>query len=271
MSQQNVGETITRLSAAAIEANRCVKLNSTAQQAALAGAGEVVFGVSLNKTSAANQEMAVARTGTVKLPTSGAVAINDLVKCAANGFIVKAPPSGMYYEQIFGADANTTVTTAGTYYPVEGTTAAGSAGTGFTLTAGDGTIDPKLTLTETGLTSELFYVAASGSFQFNTGTGSGDIKIGLAKNGTLLTDTLNIFDSAAEDVLVPFSFASIVPMTTDDYLQLVVTSDTNSDIITVSEAILLVNQLRASTNIVGRALQAAASGDYIEVALMLNS
>lgn len=271
MSQQNVDHTETRLSAAAMESHLFVKLNSTPQQCAVAGAGDRVYGVSLNKTTAANQEMAVARSGSPKVTAGGTIAIGDLLQAGASGVAVKAPPSGMYAEQVFGADATTTVTTAGTYYPVEGTTAAGNNGVGFTNTAGDGTVEPKLTLTETGLTAVPFYVAASGSMQFLT-TGNGDIKIGLAKNGTLLTDTLQIFDGAAQNALVPFGFGSIVPLTTDDYLQLVVTSDTNGDTMNVQEGVLVVQQLpRGGSTACAVALQSAASGDIFQADLLLQA
>lgn len=89
MSGKVPGLSITRLSAAAVGQDVLVKLDTNGK-VTTAGLGDNIDGVSLNKTTAAGQEQAVAiGAGIYNLQASGAITANDTVQAAASGKVSK--------------------------------------------------------------------------------------------------------------------------------------------------------------------------------------
>lgn len=90
MAQQNPGPNVqTGLSDAAIAANKLVKRTTTAQQVSIAGYGDKVAGVTLNKSIAADEELNLITDGTMKLTLSGAATRGDDMIAAAAGEVKK--------------------------------------------------------------------------------------------------------------------------------------------------------------------------------------
>jgi hypothetical protein len=258
------GECITLKSAAALALHQPVKIDSNGKAAACS-AGDHAVGVNLDKTTAANEVTSVCISGTVPGVASEAIAKNAMVVPAGTAKWKNAPTQ-RYGEQTFAADATTTVAAGGTFQAAEGTTAAGSNNSSaFTVTAGDGTVDPKMTLSETGLTNALFNVSITGTLK-NTSGSAADLQAGIGKNGTVLTDTVSKHDAVADAAEVPFALNAIVPLSSTDYIQLMLTSDTNADTVQVTEANIVITPVNQAVNVFGRALTAAAAdGDEFEI------
>jgi len=73
-----------------------VKLDTTANQVVLGGAGDEVIGVLLNKPESGEQaDVAVA--GGAKVEYGGTIAINDKLKCDANGNVVVTTTNNDFY------------------------------------------------------------------------------------------------------------------------------------------------------------------------------
>lgn len=120
------------------------------------------------------------------------------------------------------ADAATTITTAGTYYPIAGT---------FTndpledfVTVADPAIQYKGTKTQY---FEIDWHATVAADQNST-----TIVCGIKKNGTLLTSSRMGTLCKTANEMYNISGTVVVELTTDDKIQLVVTSDGNGDILT---------------------------------------
>jgi hypothetical protein len=258
------GDCITRKCAAALAVHQPVKID-TSGKAAACSAGDAAVGVNLNKTSAADEATDVCISGTVPGVASEAIDEGDLVIPAGTAKWKKAPTQ-RYGEQNFAADATTTVAAGGTFQAAEGTTAAGSNNSSaFTVTAGDGTVDPKITLSETGLTNALFNVSITGTLK-NTSGSAADLQAGIGKNGTVLTDAVSKHDAVANAAQVPFALNAIVPLSSADYVQLMLTSDTTADTVQVTEANIVITPVNQAVNVFGRALTPAATdGDEFEI------
>lgn len=90
MTQYQPDRVVTGLSTAAMAAFLAVKSNTGAQQVQVAGNQDKIFGVTLTLASAANQEMDIAKSGSVKMQLIDAVSKDDLIMVGAGGKARKA-------------------------------------------------------------------------------------------------------------------------------------------------------------------------------------
>ncbi len=89
MSQQRPGQCLTFLSAAALDAHRVVKMNTTAQQVAVATAApDLQIGVTHNKATAASQEIGVIINGTAKCVAAGNITKGAYVTATTGGAVI---------------------------------------------------------------------------------------------------------------------------------------------------------------------------------------
>ena len=135
---------------------------------------------------------------------------------------------------MIGNSTATTLTTAGTFYKIAGTTSAGNRVSKFTLTDNRATYD--------GALIEFFQVSAVLSL---TGKANDEHAIRVAKNGTAIASsemrvTLPT-GGRTENILVQ----DIVELTATDYLEIWVSNlDSNSQTATISELNVIVKAVK---------------------------
>ena len=143
---------------------------------------------------------------------------------------VKTSVNALYTKLSYGvfaaldSSADTTVTTAATYYPVSGTFT-NSPIVGFQPVA-----DPAIQFTA----DDTIYFEVDWHTTFSANENNTSVSFGIKKNGTLVDSS--VLTGFAKNLDQPYAMSgtTVVELTQDDKIQLVLTSDGDGDVITVS-------------------------------------
>lgn len=139
-------------------------------------------------------------------------------------------PHGSCY---ISTPAATTVTNAGTYYLLAGTTT-GISQSNFTHSSPG-------RLTYTGTVTGTFYVTANMSFVSSANNLT--ITSSIAKNGTpIASSEMPFFKTASTDVKQVTCFA-VVDLAQNDYIEIYITDDSAASTVTANAATLMINSI----------------------------
>lgn len=138
-------------------------------------------------------------------------------------------PHGACY---ISTPAATTVTTAGTFYLLQGTTTAIDT-TLFTHSSPG-------RLTYTGTVTKTFFVTAM--LSVTSSVNNLIIKIRIAKNGTTIAGSEQQYFKTTSTDVKPVSTQYVVTLATNDYVELYVTSDVNGSTETAQTGVFILNE-----------------------------
>jgi hypothetical protein len=146
------------------------------------------------------------------------LALSESADIETTGYII-GKKSGVF--AYLSASANTTITSAATYYPIAGTFSNNIAQV-FT-----GVATPAIRYDGT----ETLHFEIDWHASFKANTTATTVKYGIKKNGTLITGSEMGMYCKYADELYNLSGTCVVELTKDDEIQLVITSDGDGDII----------------------------------------
>lgn len=158
---------------------------------------------------------------------TGIVPINKWRDSDANE--VKASVNAIYDKLSYGVfasldiPAGTTITTAGTYYPIAGTFT-NNPTVGFDVVA-----DPAIKFTA----DDTLYFEIDWHATFEAPHNNCTVSFGISKNGSLIISSRMSAFAKNLDQIYALSGTTVVELSQDDKIQLIITSDTDGDVITV--------------------------------------
>ena len=140
-----------------------------------------------------------------------------------------------------GSPSNTTITTGGTYYPISGTFT-NNPSQGFSTTA-----DPAIQFDEDDYT----WFEIDWHCTFSCSTSNSTISVGIGDTSDVYSQSVMQSFAKNADQLYQLSGTLVVALNQNDKIQLLITSDTSADVITVNNFTTTIKAFITKTPVVG--------------------